>query len=125
MQNQLQNQNIWVDIQEYSRIRSMSISTIRRRIKCNQVKYRVNDGKYLLEVESNELRKEKEMGATELTLRLEVQRLKMVCDKQNEELEELRMLTEVLEKRLNAQNEQTLKRNFPQLPKIPVEARNG
>jgi hypothetical protein len=41
-------EGIWLSILEYSNFRGISVSTIRRYIKCSRVKFKKIDGKYLI-----------------------------------------------------------------------------
>jgi hypothetical protein len=44
----------WVPLMDYAMRKGVSLSTLRRHIKANKVKYKVEDGRYLLWVESFE-----------------------------------------------------------------------
>lgn len=87
----------WLSILEYSHFKKVSISTIRRHIKANLVKWREEDGKYLVWTpashEEIDLRKEGEV----LALKLEVQRLNQEIRQLREELDESQMLIRLYE----------------------------
>lgn len=75
----------WISIIEYSRLRKRSISTIRRDIKANRVKFRMESGKYFLFIHrdriSNLENKDLELLQKELKkLREENQDLRMLVD---------------------------------------------
>jgi hypothetical protein len=82
----------WLSILDYSHFKKVSISTIRRHIKANLVKWKEHEGKYLIwtqaDVQAMALRKEGDV----LTLRLELQRLQQENRHLKEELNEARML---------------------------------
>jgi len=42
----------WLALNEYANKHQVSISTLRRRIKSNKIKYKLDDGKYFLEDDS-------------------------------------------------------------------------
>lgn len=100
----------WLSITDYSVYRNISISTVRRYIKANRVKFKKESGKYLIHVsdENYTLRvnkKEKE----ELALKLELHELKDRIRLLEEENNDLKMLVQLYEGRL--------KREIP--PELP------
>lgn len=89
---------VWLSITDYSNYKKVSISTIRRHIKTNILKYREEDGKYLIYVPSSErvkLREEEEV----LRIKLENEMLKSQLRSLREENNELRMLVDLYEKK--------------------------
>ncbi len=87
---------VWLSISDYSRYKSVSVSTIRRHIKNNILKHREEDGKYLIYVPSMErikLREEEEV----LRLRLEIELMKSQVRELREENNEMRMLVDLYE----------------------------
>ncbi len=87
---------VWLSISDYSRYKSVSISTIRRHIKNNILKHREDNGKYLIYVPSTErikLREEEE----NLRLKLELELLRSRVRALQEENHELRMLVDLYE----------------------------
>ena len=82
----------WLSILDYSHFKKVSISTIRRHIKANLVKWKEHEGKYLIWTQADgqtvALRKEGDV----LALRLELQRLQQENRHLMEELNEARML---------------------------------
>lgn len=90
---------VWLSITDYSSYKKVSISTIRRHIKTNLLKYREEHGKYLIYVPSAEkirVREDEEL----LKVRLENELLKAQLRQLREENNELRMLVDIYEKDL-------------------------
>lgn len=89
----------WLSILEYSHFKKVSISTIRRHIKANLVKWREEDGKHFVWTAADagdiETRKEGEV----LALKLELQRLKNENRLLRGELDELKMLVHLYEQK--------------------------
>ncbi len=90
------SEGVWLSINDYSRYKNVSISTIRRHIKNNILKYKEENGKYFIYASSTDklrLREEEELLRTKLALeelRCQVRRLR-------EENNELRMLVDIYE----------------------------
>ncbi len=80
----------WLSIVEYSRFFNISISTVRRKIKSQKLKFVVKEDMYFIEVLKTHLR-DKNNNKQEEMLKLENQKLK-------EEINELKMLIEAYEK---------------------------
>ena len=107
-------EGVWLSITDYSRYKCVSISTIRRHIKNNILKYKEENGKYFIytpSVEKVKLREEEEV----LRIRLETELLRSKLRQLREENNELRMLVEIYEK-------ETLQFNKPieTPPEIPL-----
>lgn len=88
---------VWLSINDYSRYKNVSISTIRRHIKNNILKHKEENGKYFIYVASTEkvrLREEEEL----LKVKFEVELLRSQLRQQNEENAALKMLVELYEK---------------------------
>lgn len=91
------NDGVWLTIAEYSRLRKISVSTIRRHIKSSILKHKMEDGKYYVYASKERLEK--------CTLpEMEVERLireNLELKKQlkllQEERDELSMLTRLYE----------------------------
>lgn len=88
----------WVDINEYGRIKKLSISTVRRYIKASRVKWKKVEGKYLIRIQkdpeaymSNE---EREL----LRFKLENEELHQRLRILTEECAELKMLVNLYER---------------------------
>jgi len=92
----MSNEGAWLSITDYSQYKNISISTIRRHIKSNLLRYKEESGKYLIFVPSKEKIKIKEEGEI-LKLRLEVEEIKENLKKLKEENNELKMLVELYE----------------------------
>lgn len=99
----MEQAGVWLPILEYARYRDISISTIRRMIKTDRVKSRLEDGKYFIFVAKERLDKKKheqEVLSQRLEeLTLENEHLKRLLKKREEELSELKMLLNVYEER--------------------------
>jgi hypothetical protein len=87
----------WLPILEYSQFKKVSISTVRRHIKSNLVKWKDESGKYFVwtPVDTQEIEERKEGQL--LAARLELQRLVRENRMLREELEEARMLIRLYE----------------------------
>ncbi|MBY0413020.1 MAG: hypothetical protein K2Q18_02590, partial [Bdellovibrionales bacterium] len=86
---------IWLSILDYANVKKTSISTIRRSIKAGHVKYKEENGKYLIWTKDLTLQKE------ELSLKLEVEFLKRRNRELAEEVNDLKMLLQVYESGLS------------------------
>ncbi|MFP5386887.1 MAG: hypothetical protein ACLGHN_12455 [Bacteriovoracia bacterium] len=107
------NDGVWLSINDYSRYKNVSISTIRRHIKNNILKYKEENGKYFIYVASTEklrVREEEEL----LRAKLEIELLRTQIRQLNEENSELKMLVELFEKQQVKVTTQT-----EQPPEIP------
>jgi hypothetical protein len=90
-------EGVWLSINDYSRYKNVSISTIRRHIKNNILKHKEENGKYFIYVPSTEklrLREEEEI----LRVRLELELLRTKIRQLREENNELKMLVDIYEK---------------------------
>ena len=90
------SEGVWLSINDYSRYKNVSISTIRRHIKNNILKHKEENGKYFIYVASTEkvrLREEEEL----LRAKLEVELLRNQLRELNEENAALKMLVELYE----------------------------
>ncbi|HLW56515.1 MAG TPA: hypothetical protein VKY27_03965 [Bacteriovoracaceae bacterium] len=89
-------EGVWLSISDYSRYKNVSISTIRRHIKSNILKYKEENGKYFIYVPSAERVKVKEEEEL-LRAKLEIELLKTQMRQLQEENNELKMLVELYE----------------------------
>ena len=89
-------EGVWLSINDYSRYKDVSISTIRRHIKTNILKHKEENGKYFIYVPSSERLKIKEEEEI-LKLRLEADLLRSKLKELREENNELRMLVDLYE----------------------------
>ena len=90
-------EGVWLSINDYSRYKCVSISTIRRHIKTNILKHKEESGKYFIYVPSGErvkIREEEEI----LRIKLEIELMKTRLRELREENSELRMLVDLYEK---------------------------
>jgi len=102
----------WITINDYSSLKNISISTIRRYIKSHKVIWKKEDGKYLIQVSSSDL-VNGNIQKDELTiglLRQEVKKLELQLRHIQEENNELKMLVDLYEGE---------KRTYEKLPEIP------
>lgn len=109
----------WLSLVEYSHLSRISISTLRRMIKRNELRFREENGRYLIyskikkslsleqQKQEDPLKEERE----QLELRLEVERLKQELVHITHENNELKMLVDLYENQL-VQTTETL----PELP---------
>ncbi|MDC1174467.1 hypothetical protein OAT67_03690 [Bacteriovoracaceae bacterium] len=103
----------WMSILEYASYRKISISTIRRYIKADQVKHRKLDGKYEIFVNELNLKKKEVKDERQfLQLKLENKKLEEKIKILTEENEDLRMLVNIYES--NKVNKTNI--NPPEIP---------
>jgi len=110
----MSNEGAWLSITDYSQYKNISISTIRRHIKSNILKYKEEAGKYFIFVPSMEKIKIKEEGEI-LKLRLEIEETKEKLKKLKEENNELKMLVDLYE---NGKSIETAAEFIPSIPEI-------
>lgn len=109
-------EGVWLSINDYSRYKNVSISTIRRHIKNNILKHKEENGKYFIYVLSTEkvrLREEEEL----LKVKLEMELLRSQIRQLREENNELKMLVEIYEKQNHKSSAQPPKLDLP--PELP------
>lgn len=99
----------WLTILEYAAYRNKSISTVRRYIKNERVKYKDENGKYFIWA-TNFHKKEASNERQSLEMQMEVKELQTKLRLLEEENQELKMLVEIYEKQLN---------KLPELPNLP------
>ena len=100
----------WLSVLEFASYKNKSISTVRRYIKADRVKYKDENGKYFIWVKNYQEKntdEEKEL----LELKFENERLRKENRVIKEEINELKMLVQIYE------SENTL--NKSKLPEIP------
>lgn len=103
----------WLSVQEYAAYKKKSISTVRRYIRADRVKYRDEGGKYFIWTK-NYISQKSESERKQLSFKLEFERLKKENIDLKEELAEVKMLIQLYEKG----NVSTENRAFT-LPEIP------
>ncbi len=91
------NDGTWLSILDYSHFKKVSISTIRRHIKANLVKWREEDGKYLVWTAAAPQDIENRRESEVLALKLEIGRLVRENRSLRQEVEEARMLIRLYE----------------------------
>jgi hypothetical protein len=103
----------WLSVLEYASFKKKSISTVRRYIKAERVKFKEENGKYFIWVKnfiSNKMLEDKE----QLTLKFEMESLKKENRELQEQISEAKMLIQLYE------NGQMLpQRNAMNLPNLP------
>jgi hypothetical protein len=107
------NEGVWLSINDYSRFKNVSISTIRRHIKNNILKYKEENGKYFIYFHSSQkihFREEEEM----LKLKLELELLRRQLIDATNENNELRMLVNIYEEK----NKNLISELPPELPQF-------
>lgn len=90
-------EGVWLSINDYSRFKGVSISTIRRHIKNNILKHKEENGKYFIYVHSSDRLKQRK-DEENLKNMFEVERLKSELKALKEENNELKMLVDLYEK---------------------------
>ncbi len=90
-----ENEGQWVSIIEYASIRKISISTVRRYIKADRVRNKLDNGKYMIFLPSNStsLMKKNELHQ----LKAENEQLKSQIRTLKEENNDLKMLVNLYE----------------------------
>ena len=89
---------IWLSLNDYSSYRDISISTIRRYIKNNQVKYKKEKGKYFIFVnQENYQKKQDQKENSLLSLKMHSEELKKKIKILEEENNDLKMLVQLYE----------------------------
>lgn len=110
----MKSTGVWLSINDYSNIKDVSISTIRRYIKADRVSWKKEDGRYLIfmgEDKYNELSNKYE--GDNLKEKLFIEELKIKMRALQNENNELKMLVDLYEQghRLETKN---------QLPPVPL-----
>lgn len=99
---------IWLSILEYASYKKTSISTIRRSIKGNLLKFKEDQGKYFIWVDDLKFQKE------ELAQKLENEFFKKRIRELEEEVSDLKMLLSVYE------NNSTQESELPPIPEMTI-----
>lgn len=90
----------WLSISEYSSYRNISVSTIRRYIKANRVRHKLENGKYFIFVSDENFMLRSNQGERELlALKLQLHELKDRVRILEEENNDLKMLVDIYEKK--------------------------
>jgi len=87
----------WLSILDYSHFKKVSISTIRRHIKANLVRWKEHEGKYFIWTASAASDIETRREGEQLALKLELERLRLENRMLQDELSEARMLIRLYE----------------------------
>ncbi len=102
----------WLSILEYAGYKNKSISTVRRYVKADRVKYKEESGKYYIWVK-NYIPKRSQEELLHVESKFELERLKKENQELKEELAEARMLLSLYE---NGKMGANLKFDLPELP---------
>lgn len=112
----MQDNGIWLSILEYAQLKNISISTVRRYIKAERVKFKKENGKFLISMSQENYLRNKANHVTDeantLELKLKIQELELKLKSLKLENDELRMLVDIYE---NKKVEEVI------LPAIPME----
>ena len=104
----------WLTIIEYSQLKNLSISTVRRYIKSGHVKSKKENGKYYIFVSGSKITTKKEEEEKELLrLRLKVSEQEQRIKQLEEENNDLKMLVQLYEGGKNNADQQ---QELPDLP---------
>ncbi|MFZ8934179.1 MAG: hypothetical protein ACO20H_01200 [Bacteriovoracaceae bacterium] len=93
----------WVSIIEYATVRNISISTVRRYIKANRIKNRLDRGKYLIYLPRDSVSFIKKNNQQDLMA--ENEQLKEQLRLMREENNDLKMLVDLYEKNMRGDNQ--------------------
>ncbi len=85
----------WLSITDYANLRKISISSVRRHIKGDRVRYKNINGKYFIFIDGTNLEKHEESN---FAVRLNNQKLKEDIKKMQNEIDDLKMLVDLYEK---------------------------
>ncbi len=107
----------WLSVLEYASYKKKSISTVRRYLKANRVKYKEENGKYFIWVK-NFVPKYSEDEKSIVNLKFELERLKKENLELKEEISELKMLVTLYE---NGQMLSSGNKSSQNLPEIPLQ----
>ena len=108
----MSDNGLWLSILDYARFKKISISTVRRYIKSDQIRYKQEKGKFLIFVHQELFQNRQKIKKDhETRLKHELVFLKEQLRSVKEENEDLRMLVGILENR----------KNLGIIPEIPVE----
>ena len=102
----------WLSVLEFASYKKKSISTVRRYIKANRVKYKEDKGKYYIWVK-NYVNTQSIPEKESLDLKFEVERLKKEIIYLKSEITEAKMLIELYEQ---GQMLPPMKKELPDLP---------
>ena len=89
----------WLPLMEYAIRKGVSLSTLRRHIKSNKVRYRVEGGKYLLFDDDGAEGASNDSPVVESGLHSKVQKLEYDLRKAQEEIAELKTLIALYEEK--------------------------
>lgn len=118
----MNQQNDWLSIIDYSQLSGLSISTLRRRIKRQQIEFQEIGGKYFIKCDSGLLSSKEQHSSTSTDeqneaffLRLHIEKIEKELHCLREENNDLRMLVEIYER----ENKESSTAHSPELPALP------
>jgi len=89
----------WIPLMDFAMRRGVSLSTLRRQIKANKVRYRLERGRYLL---FDELRSHAARGPDGEELGRRLRAVEGELERAREEIAELKMLVALYEEQIHA-----------------------
>lgn len=95
----LEQETDWISLMDYASEYGVSLSTLRRHIKSGKVKYKIENGRYLLHSPFAKGVAPAPQAATEAGA-AEVRELKLRLQRAQEEISELKMLVAIYEEQL-------------------------
>lgn len=101
----------WLSVLEYASFKNKSISTVRRYIKANRVKFKEENGKYFIWTK-NFSENKTEIEKNSLEMKFEIERLKKENIYLKDQVSEMQMLINIYESK-----------NKENIPSIPTELR--
>lgn len=90
----------WVPLVEYSAKRGVSLSTLRRYIKANKIKYKLENGRYLLYDDGKDFPSARRKRDESASLQKKLKKLESDLQKAHEEIAELKTLIALYEEKI-------------------------
>lgn len=109
----MQIEGLWLSISEYSQLRNISVSTVRRYIKSERVRFKKEKGKFLIFMSEDNYSKYEDRKSSDgdiLKAKLEIEELRIQLKTLKLENDELKMLVDLYEGQSKSE----------QLPEIPA-----
>ncbi len=86
------SQGCWVSLLEYANQKNVSMSTLRRYIKSGKIEYRVDQGRYLVWIDS--------IGGAHSEMETQLRHMEKDLHKAREEIAEMKMLIALYEEKI-------------------------
>lgn len=90
----------WIPLVEYSAKRGVSLSTLRRYIKSNKIKHKLEDGRYLLFDDGKDLVTGRKKRDESILMQKRIKKLEAELQKAHEEIAELKTLIALYEEKI-------------------------